>query len=568
MKRRVLITAAAAFLLSFVSVSMAQESELRIELLGSLGTKSSHKGDKVFGRVQSPDNYRGDTVEGRVRESHSGSKLRGGGAVLNFTFETLQHGGQSIAISTRIESFQNSHGDANVDEEGRIVRHGGGNEGKAVAGTAAGGLIGSLAGGWKGAVIGSGLGAAASITIIEITTDTPDIRFEPGSTVTVSAKAHDGAPLDASASSYSSNQTASASSASVPKSDYSSGAATQTTRTSSSASPAASSASAQPVFSNVKNDFIPGEKVIFYDDFTDVDPGDALPHWKVRNGAASVQEASSLRQVTFTKDQGSGVMMSALVKQLPQNFTIESELKIDDPQDARFNWYFHDDAKADALSLELDFFAYENHTLRFIATQPNTGGLGQADGIPMDFSQPVKFGLWVQNGRVRIYINGNRILDVNHVELGTLYNPELETYIGDRGTISYRYFRFAESTPDFSKSIFANGRYVTYGIHFDTDSDRIKDDSATVIQSIAKGLQANPTLNLSIEGHTDNTGKADHNMILSKRRAEAVKNVLVSQFQIDVSRLSTVGMGSTKPLASSDDPQGRPQNRRVEFVKQ
>jgi outer membrane protein OmpA-like peptidoglycan-associated protein len=113
-----------------------------------------------------------------------------------------------------------------------------------------------------------------------------------------------------------------------------------------------------------------------------------------------------------------------------------------------------------------------------------------------------------------------------------------------------------------------SGRYVTHGILFDVDSDRIKPESSATIKMIASGLQANSGSNFVIEGHTDSTGDAAHNMDLSQRRAEAVKTVLVSQFGIDGARLSTKGLGSTKPVASNNTPQGRAENRRVEFVRQ
>lgn len=128
--------------------------------------------------------------------------------------------------------------------------------------------------------------------------------------------------------------------------------------------------------------------------------------------------------------------------------------------------------------------------------------------------------------------------------------------------------RFAESAPDFSQTILSSGRYVTHGILFDMDSDCLKAESAPVIQTIARGLETNPNLKLQIEGHTDSVGAASHNLDLSKRRAEAVKTVLVGQFKIDASRLTAAGLGATKPIDSNDTPQGRSQNRRVEFVKQ
>jgi outer membrane protein OmpA-like peptidoglycan-associated protein len=192
--------------------------------------------------------------------------------------------------------------------------------------------------------------------------------------------------------------------------------------------------------------------------------------------------------------------------------------------------------------------------------------LGKAT-IPMKYEQPIKENIWIQNGRLRVYINGQRVVDVNQVELPPLTGAELgvETEPGKTG---YRFVRIAESTPDFSQIITSTGRYVTHGILFDTASDRIKPESAPVIQSIAKGLEAAPALRLLIEGHTDSTGNAAANLDLSRRRAEAVKSVLVAQFRIDAARLTTNGLGAGKPIDKNDTPQGRAQNRRVEFVKQ
>src|ERR1035441_1791681 len=70
---------------------------MKVELMGPLGTKPSHKGDRVFARVAEPVSLKGDTVEGTVKEVRSGGKLHGN-SVLNFTFETLQHGGQPETV--------------------------------------------------------------------------------------------------------------------------------------------------------------------------------------------------------------------------------------------------------------------------------------------------------------------------------------------------------------------------------------------------------------------------------------------------------------------------------------
>lgn len=536
---------AAIFLLACGAVAAAQQIDMKVELLGPLGTKISHKGDKVVARVLLPDSLKGDTVEGAVRDVRSGGKFRGN-SVLNFSFDSLQHAGQNIPLNTQVESFQNSQGQADVDEEGRVIRKGGGNTGKAVAGTAAGGLIGGLAGGWKGAAIGSAIGAAASITLIQITADSPEIRFSPGSIVTIRAEAKSGTPLTALSGAPPSSPPAASSASTTAAAPVPAGTAT---------------AAAQPSFVALRSDFVPGEKTLLYDDFTDMSPDEAPPHWKVRGGAVELRQAGDVREAVPVDSNS----MTALVHTLPAAFTVETEVKYTKPSDSRVNWFFR--AKDDQDVLYVYTFAHRNNTFRLLAKSTKEQLIDTE--TQCDFSQPVKQDIWVQDGRVRFYLNGKRLLDVNQVEIPAIETARVETSITQgSGAVAYRRFRIAESTPDFSHTIMASGRYVTHGILFDTDSDRLRPESAGVIRSIAFGLQGNPSLKLRIEGHTDATGNADHNVTLSKRRAEAVKTVLVSQFQIDPARLSTAGLGSTRPIASNDDALGRSQNRRVELVKE
>jgi OmpA-OmpF porin, OOP family len=109
---------------------------------------------------------------------------------------------------------------------------------------------------------------------------------------------------------------------------------------------------------------------------------------------------------------------------------------------------------------------------------------------------------------------------------------------------------------------------VTHGITFDTNSDHPKPESAPVLKMVSGALDKNPNLKLAIAGYTDSIGDAAKNLDLSKRRAQAVKTVLVQQFGVDESRLTADGFGASKPIASNDTPDGRAQNRRVEFAKQ
>ena len=118
-----------------------------------------------------------------------------------------------------------------------------------------------------------------------------------------------------------------------------------------------------------------------------------------------------------------------------------------------------------------------------------------------------------------------------------------------------------------TKDLEEYGRVRIYGIHFDSDSDPIKDESKPTLDKIVTMLKAKSDWKMAIEGHTDSTSTPQHNQGLSKRRAASVKNYLTTA-RIDASRLTTVGLGQTKPVAPNDNPIGKAQNRRVELVKQ
>ncbi len=110
-------------------------------------------------------------------------------------------------------------------------------------------------------------------------------------------------------------------------------------------------------------------------------------------------------------------------------------------------------------------------------------------------------------------------------------------------------------------------RIAIYGIHFDFNSATVRPESQGVIRDIADILKQHAEWKLTIEGHTDNVGGAAYNLDLSKRRAEAVRTILVSRYGIAASRLSSAGYGFTHPKASNATEAGRAENRRVELVR-
>ncbi len=112
------------------------------------------------------------------------------------------------------------------------------------------------------------------------------------------------------------------------------------------------------------------------------------------------------------------------------------------------------------------------------------------------------------------------------------------------------------------------GHVSVYGIYFDTGKTEIKPESDLALEQISRMLLSNASLKLYVVGHTDNVGTVEANMKLSKDRADAVINALITKYGIPAVRLKSYGVASLSPVASNDNEEGRAQNRRVELVKQ
>ncbi|MDM7994911.1 MAG: OmpA family protein [Acidobacteriota bacterium] len=533
--------------LLMTGVVHAQEVEFQVELMNRVGTETSRKGDLVSARIIAPASFQGNMLEGKITESISGAKVRGD-SILDIDFDMMRHANMVTPLSSRIKSVSNSKGNVNVDEEGRIVgRAGNSNQSSRTSGL--GRALGGLAGN-RAARVGNAVDNAAS-ALFRVSSDAPNLRFDPGSKFVLMASSRSGPALAGLASSQPAGAAAPAP-ASPP--------AEATSSAPPAPAPAPQNAAGQPNLTLVKDEFIPGDNTIFYDDFTDMNPGDAPPHFKVRGASPDLMDGEGFRQLTISANS----KLYPNLKALPQNFTIESELK---------------KTGSGGGAMYMKFLSKNKEILQWAVSAGSDGldfvvslrapfqELGRKRA-KISYDQTFKVALWVQNGRLRVYLNGQKQLDFNQVEMPAIDSVEMEIGITGKTSLGFRTMRFAESTPDFSQILMSSGRYIARGILFDTDRDVLKPESAPVIRLIAQALEKNPSLKLLIEGHTDSVGDATHNLDLSKRRAEAVKAVLVAQFNVDASRLSTNGLGSTKPVDTNDTPQGRAQNRRVELVKQ
>jgi OmpA-OmpF porin, OOP family len=120
----------------------------------------------------------------------------------------------------------------------------------------------------------------------------------------------------------------------------------------------------------------------------------------------------------------------------------------------------------------------------------------------------------------------------------------------------------------FKAGLNTSGHVEVPGIFFDTGKSDLKPESDPAIAEVAKLLGADTGMKVYVVGHTDNVASLDLNMKLSKARAEAVVQALVSRHGIAANRLIGSGVGPFAPVASNETEEGRSKNRRVELVKQ
>lgn len=122
--------------------------------------------------------------------------------------------------------------------------------------------------------------------------------------------------------------------------------------------------------------------------------------------------------------------------------------------------------------------------------------------------------------------------------------------------------------PQIEDQLARQKKAVVYGIYFDFNKSTIKKESEPVLKEIADAMKNHPDWVLAVNGYTDNIGGDAYNLDLSKRRAEAVKQALVSQYSIAQSRLATGGFGAASPVDTNETLEGRARNRRVELIRQ
>lgn len=155
--------------------------------------------------------------------------------------------------------------------------------------------------------------------------------------------------------------------------------------------------------------------------------------------------------------------------------------------------------------------------------------------------------------------NGGKLIlfsIVSNSAYGALYVGESEAFKQTVGIIK---------ADQIEKDLKEKGKSILQ-INFDTDKASLKPDGREVVLEIAKVLKSDANLKLDINGYTDNVGNSDHNLQLSKDRANTVLSTLLDE-GVDKSRLVANGFGATNFIADNSTVSGRELNRRVELIK-
>ena len=336
-----------------------------------------------------------------------------------------------------------------------------------------------------------------------------------------------------------------------------------------------------------KFDFVPGDKVLVYEDFSRDTIGDFPENWNTNSAGETVTAAGETGRWLMINKKG--VFKPEDINKLPDNFTLEFDLIYSsDNYIPTLQTLFMSAGNGKDGTQELNAdFSYNKRSGIDLGIQPiprDKGGItniyafNAGDKImdnQIEFQNngatKIKVSIWRQKQRLRVYLNQNKVFDLPRAfSPDQTYNTIMFQSWGDfpnQDKYLIGNIKLAVGEPDTRNKLINEGKFSTTGILFDVNSAAIRPESYGSLKDIATVLEENAGIRVQIVGHTDNDGDAALNMALSKKRAAAVKAALVSDFSIDASRLETDGKGATEPVASNATPQGKAQNRRVEFIK-
>ena len=333
-----------------------------------------------------------------------------------------------------------------------------------------------------------------------------------------------------------------------------------------------------PLESFSQYDFVPGEKLIYFDDFSQDAIGDFPADWTA-NAAGEINTLNIAPGHWFNLNSTDGNYFYMKNISFPKNFIVEFDIvpkKTGGRIAAGLLLYGEDKTK------EMDNNPHPGNSGIMISIEKaNWNTMGYKNGQPELFTGSSKLNpveqekvnhviIWVQGRRLRIYHKSAKVLDMpTNIYEGAKFTRLC--FRLSRGASCGSYIsnvRITDASPDMRSKLMTEGKLVSYGIYFDVNADQVKPESYGTIKTIADVLNENAGVKIKIVGHTDSDGNDAANLDLSKRRAAAVKNELVKTFSIDAARIATDGKGETQPVAPNTTSASKALNRRVEFIKQ
>lgn len=331
---------------------------------------------------------------------------------------------------------------------------------------------------------------------------------------------------------------------------------------------------AQESTTTSKFDFVPGEKIIFFDDFTSENIGDFPLLWNTTgSGEVVTTTLADGRWFKMTNARGIYTLTDPLV--LPENYTVEFDVipqKYQNNNSTNFSFYIIRTTKPKDLKFGLarpggdgiQFrFQYKNYYFSYYSDGSPVQS-GEVTVPRLLENKKYKVSIWVQKERIRVYIGEEKVFDLPRaMQKGVKYNM----IRFDDGTPMIANFRVATGLPDMRSKLLTEGKLVSYGIYFDVNSDQLKPESSGTLTEMAAILKESTALKIKIVGHTDSDGDDKANLTLSQKRAASVKDALVKNYGIDGTRIETDGKGEGEPVAPNDSGTNKALNRRVEFIK-
>lgn len=331
-----------------------------------------------------------------------------------------------------------------------------------------------------------------------------------------------------------------------------------------------------------KFDFVPGDKLLLVDDFSNDFVGDFPSKWNT-NASGELVIIGDSGEKWLKIVPGFGTRYIPDVTELPQEFTLEFDVVAQGLTNKTSSQSYLGVIVGDNNTFEKpeNFGMFEYSFCQFIdpgiVVENNVNGKREIrNDIRADIRNTVAqqhhISIAVNKQRFRMWINEQKLVDVPRLLPANVKMNGIKFSLRGINTetesIYLSNFKIAEGGVDLRRKLISEGKVSTNGILFDSGSDNIKPGSMGIIRQISQVLQQETAMKLKIVGHTDADGDENKNLELSEKRAEAVKKVLTSVYNIPSDRLTFEGKGESQPIGDNGTANGKAQNRRVEFIKQ